>query len=100
MAQGQGAGHVCKALELHNDHVFVDPGPLHLDRPVGFVHVQGLELAKELRRVGPGLDLHLAHQAVDVGDLANLQILILHLYYSSIKYWTYPFSYPYFSSFT
>ena len=40
-----------------------NPGPLHLDRPVGLVHIQGLELAQKLRRVGPGLNLHLAHQA-------------------------------------
>ena len=57
-----------QSLLLHES----EPARSYGSYGVGFIHIQGLELAKKLRRVGPGLDLHLAHQAVDVGDLAHL----------------------------
>ena len=52
------------ALHRVNYHLYI----FDIEMP----DMTGLELAKELRRVGPGLNLHLAHQAVDVGNLAHL----------------------------
>ena len=55
----------------------MDAGP-HLDRPMGLIYIEGFELAQKFRRVSPGLDPHLSHDAVDVGDLAHFQILCRH----------------------
>ncbi len=76
---GEGTVHISEALQLENDHILMDTGPLHLDGEVRLIHIEGLELAQVLRGVSPGLHSDLAHDAMDIGDLTDLQILLHHM---------------------